>query len=195
MWIILVMNAINWADGIDGLAGGITLITSATILILSLRPEVNQPFIAILCIIFIGTVLGFLIFNFNPAKIMAGTSGAMFMGFVLAVLAVFSGTKIATALLVLAIPIIDSLWVIGERFRNHKSIFKPDRNHLHYKLIKLGWSERKIVLSYWAITFLIALVALNTRAFGKGIVLVITAIIMIFILIIVNRKISALNKI
>ena len=103
-WLVLLMNAVNWADGIDGLSGGITFITVTTIFFLSFRSEVNQPPIAIMCAILMGTILGFLMFNFYPSKIIAGTTGAMFMGFSLGVLAVFAGTKIATSLLVLAIP-------------------------------------------------------------------------------------------
>jgi UDP-N-acetylmuramyl pentapeptide phosphotransferase/UDP-N-acetylglucosamine-1-phosphate transferase len=193
-WVVMVINAINWADGVDGLSGGITLIASAVILILSLRPEVNQPPIAILSAILFGTVGAFLVFNFNPSRILAGTSGAMFMGFSLAVLAIFSGTKIATALLVLTIPIIDSFWVIGERIKKRVSIFKPDRNHLHYKLMELGWSQKKIAFSYWGITFVIAVIALNTRAIGKGITLITAVLMMIFILLLINKKLAKLNR-
>ncbi len=193
-WLILVMNSINWADGIDGLSGGISFITVATIFFLSFHSEVNQPPIAIACAILMGTILGFLTFNFYPSKILAGTTGAMFMGFSLAVLAIFAGTKIATSLLVLAVPVIDSLWVVGERIRNKKSVFVPDRNHLHYKLMELGWSQRKIVLVYWVFTAVVATVALNTRMIGKGITLFLVAIIMIVATLAINKKISDLNK-
>lgn len=193
-WIILIVNAVNWIDGIDGLSSGIAFIAAVSMFILSLRPEVNQPPVAILCVILAGVILSFWIFNFYPSKILAGTSGAMFMGFSLAVLAIFSGTKIATALLILVIPIIDFLWVIGERLKNKKSIFKPDKKHLHYKLMELGWSQKKIALSYWAITAAIAAVALNVRAIGKSITLIIAAIIMVSVLIGINKKISILSK-
>lgn len=189
-WIILVMNAVNWADGIDGMASGVIFIAAVTIFILSFRPEVNQPPIAIMCAILMGTSLGFLIFNFNPSLIIAGTAGSMFMGYSLAVMSIFAGTKIATALLVLSVPIIDFAWVIWERFKAGKSIFLPDKNHLHYKLMELGWSQKKIVWSYWAVTALIAVVALNTRVIGKSITLLVVAAIMVTILIVVNKKIS-----
>jgi len=192
-WIVLVINAINWSDGIDGMASGITFISAVTIFVLTFRPEVNQPPIAIMCAILMGTTLGFLVFNFNPSMIIAGTAGAMFMGFSLAVMSIFSGTKVATALLVLSVPIVDFLWVIGERLRNQKSIFLPDKNHLHYKLMELGWSQRRIVISYWSVTAIIAAVALNTRAIGKGVALFVVAAIMIGVLIFVNKKISRLK--
>ncbi len=193
-WLILLMNSINWLDGIDGLSGGITFITAITIFFLSFRLEVNQPPIAIMCAILMGTILGFLVFNFYPSKILAGTTGAMFMGFSLAILAIFAGTKIATSLLVLAIPVVDFFWVIGERIRNKKSIFIPDRNHLHYKLMELGWSQRKIVLSYWIVTGIIAGVALNTRAIGKGVTLFLVVIIIMGVILVINKKISKLGN-
>jgi UDP-GlcNAc:undecaprenyl-phosphate GlcNAc-1-phosphate transferase len=189
-WILTVMNAINWSDGIDGMAGGISFISAMTIFSLSLHPDVNQPAMAIVSIVLAGTILAFLIFNFYPARILAGTSGAIFMGFSLAVLAIFAGTKIATALLVLSMPIIDFLWVIGERIKNHKSIFQPDRNHLHYKLMEIGWSQKKIVFVYWTVTLLVAIVALNTKAIGKGITLFIAVIVMVSALMIINKKID-----
>lgn len=193
-WLIIIMNSINWADGIDGLSGGIAFIAVATIFSLSFHSEVNQPPIAILCAILMGVILGFLLFNFHPSKIIAGTTGAMFMGFSLGILAIFAGTKIATSLLVMAIPIIDFFWVIIERFKNKKSIFIPDRNHLHYKLMELGWSQRKIVLVYWVVAGFIAFVALNTRAIGKGITLFLVIIIMFFSILIINKKILRIKN-
>lgn len=193
-WIVLVINAINWSDGIDGLSGGITFITAMTIFFLSFRPEVYQPPIAIMCAILMGVILGFLIFNFYPSQILAGTVGSMFMGFSLAVLAIFAGTKIATALLVLSIPIIDFLWVITERIRSGKSIFKSDRNHLHYKLMELGWSQRKVVLVYWLITATISFIALNTRIIGKGVTMLVVVVSMIIILLMINKKIASLKE-
>lgn len=192
-WIALIMNAINWIDGVDGVSSGITFIAAITIFFLSLKPEVNQPPVAIISLALSGAILGFLIFNFHPSKILAGTSGAMFMGFSLAILSIFSGTKIATALLVLAIPIIDFLWVIFERLRKKKSIFRPDKNHLHFKLLELGWSQRKIAAVYLGTTLLISFVALNTRAVGKGITLFFAVSIMLLALWFVEKKTAEKN--
>lgn len=189
-WIVMMINAMNWLDGIDGLSGGISLIGALTIFFLSLYPEVNQPPVAILSLILAGTILGFLIFNFYPSAILAGTSGSMFMGFALAVLAIFAGTKIATAILVMALPIIDFLWVIGERARKKKSIFEADRSHLHHKLLELGWSQKKITLYYYAVTVLISIVALNTRVIGKSITLAVAVLIMVGALAFVERKLK-----
>lgn len=188
VWTVLMMNSMNWLDGIDGLSGGVTFIGAMTIFFLSLKPEVNQPPMAIMAIILAGTALGFIIFNFNPSKILAGTSGSMFMGFMLAVLAIFAGTKIATSILVMSIPVVDFLWVIGKRIAEKKSIFRPDKSHLHYKLLSLGWSQKKAAIYFYAVTFLISTVALNTRAIGKIVTLTMTAIIMTFFLISISRK-------
>ncbi|MDR3559741.1 MAG: MraY family glycosyltransferase [Candidatus Pacebacteria bacterium] len=188
LWILVVINALNWSDGIDGMAGSVTLITAATIFFLSLAPEVNQPPVAIISAILGGVALAFLVFNFYPSKVLAGTSGSMFMGFSLAVLAIFAGTKIATAILVLIIPIIDFLWVIAQRLRHGQSIFRPDKNHLHHKLMQLGWSQRKITLVYTAITALMAALALNTRAVGKGVTLLLVAIASVAVFVFINKK-------
>lgn len=193
-WIILMINSMNWIDGIDGLSGGITFIGAVTMFFLSLKPEVNQPPMAIIAMILAGTAMGFLIFNFNPAFVLAGTSGSMFMGFSLAVMAVFSGTKIATAVLVMAIPLIDFIWVIGERLRQGRSIFKPDKNHLHHKLLELGWSQWKIALYFYTITIGVAVIALNTQAIGKVVSLVGIVAIMVVALVIVDRKMGVKNK-
>lgn len=193
-WSIMVINAINWLDGIDGLSGGVAIISALAILFLSLKGEVNQPPVAIICSIFIGSVLAFLVLNFNPARIFAGTSGSNFMGFVIAALAVFSGTKIATAILVMIIPITDFVWVIGERIRYKRSIFIPDNNHLHHKLLELGWSQRKITSWYWAVTLAAGIIALNTRAIGKGVTIVGAAVIIVAVLVVVNKKIADQKK-
>jgi UDP-GlcNAc:undecaprenyl-phosphate GlcNAc-1-phosphate transferase len=194
-WIILMINSMNWLDGIDGLSGGITFIGAVTIFFLSLKPEVNQPPMAILSLIVAGLALSFLVFNFHPSRVMAGTSGSMFMGFILAILAIFAGTKIATSILVMAIPVMDCIWVIGMRIKNKKSIFKPDNIHLHYKLLELGWSQKKIALCFYSVTVLISIVALNTRFIGKTITLLTVAVIMTVFLLTINSKISDKAKI
>ena len=193
-WVILLTNVMNWLDGIDGLSGGLSFITSITIFFLSLRPEVNQPPVAIITAIFAGSVLGFLIFNFNPSKAMAGTSGSMFMGFGLAIISIFAGTKIATALLVLLVPIIDCLWVIMERIKSGKSVFLPDKKHFHYRLMDLGWSQRKINMIFYAMAIVISIVALHTRALGKGIAMLVVMIVAAGVFICVQRKLKLRNQ-
>ncbi|MDP3957035.1 MAG: MraY family glycosyltransferase [bacterium] len=188
VWIFLVMNAMNWLDGVDGLCGGVTFITLVTIFFLSLKPEVFQPPIAILSVIGAGAVAGFLLFNVYPARILAGTVGSMFLGFLVATLAVIAGTKIATALLVLSLPIADAFFVIWQRLREGVSIFQPDKRHLHYKLMELGWSERHIAWFFFGVTALIALIALNTQALGKFLALLLILGVLFSLLFFVDYK-------
>jgi UDP-GlcNAc:undecaprenyl-phosphate/decaprenyl-phosphate GlcNAc-1-phosphate transferase len=194
VWFVLIINSMNWLDGIDGLSSGVALIATAAIFILALRPEVNQPPVGIITIALFGSILGFFIFNFHPAKIIAGTAGATFMGFILASISIFAGAKIATALLVLVIPIIDSVWVIWERLHSGYSIFLSDRRHLHYKLIEAGWSQEKIVAAYYLITAATAIIALNTRTLGKIITFLLVTILVVAFIIYINRKIKNMNQ-
>ncbi|KKQ53615.1 MAG: Glycosyl transferase [Parcubacteria group bacterium GW2011_GWD2_38_11] len=195
VWVVFLMNAMNWVDGIDGVSGGVTFIGALTIFFLSLRPEVNQPPVGIIAAVLIGSLVAFILFNFHPAKILAGTSGSMFMGFILAVLAIFAGAKIATTLLMLAIPIIDALWVIGERFSAGDSIFSADKRHLHFKLLELGWSPRKICLFYYGVTALVAVIALNTNALGKAVAFMLISVFMTGVFFAIRRKITLLKKV
>ncbi len=181
VWIGIIMNAINWCDGIDGLVGGIVFIAAITLFIISLQPHVAQPPIAIISIAFAGSVMGFLIFNLPPARIFAGSSGSFFMGFIIALIAIGAGAKIGATLLVLAVPLIDALWVVMERFRNGNSIFQGDKKHLHHRLLERGWSTWSILALYYAITILCAIVAIVTHDIGKFIALsIFCGIILIF---------------
>lgn len=190
-WVLLVMNAMNWLDGLDGLCGGVSLITFVTIFFLSLKPEVYQPPMAILSVIGIGVVLGFLFFNVYPARILAGTVGSMFLGFLVATLAVIAGTKIATAFLVLSLPILDACFVLWQRLREGDSLFRPDKRHLHYRLLALGWSERQIAAFFYSITAVIAVIALNTQAMGKLVALFLVLGIIFSLLLLVHQSTRA----
>lgn len=192
-WLLLVMNSMNWLDGLDGLSGGVAAVTLATIFFLSLKPEVNQPPIAILSAIGMGATLGFLLFNAYPARIVAGTAGSMFLGFLITALSVVAGTKIATALLVLALPVADALWVIGERFRAGVSVFRADERHLHYRLRKLGWSEGRIAATFFSVTLAIAPIALFTRSVGKLIAFAAVSAAIFSFLFFVGRKVKRLE--
>ncbi len=171
-WFLSVMNSINWIDGINGLSGLVGMLGGVSLLCISLTRDVNQPAIAILAIIFIGAVLGFWWNNFPKGNIEAGTSGSYAMGFFLAVTAIMAGTKIATALIVLVIPLIDAVHVIYERWRNKLPVTKRDKRHLHYKLREIGWSDSKIVLVYFlfiSITLFLSFL-FETRNFKIGLV-------------------------
>lgn len=146
-WIVGMMNAVNWADGLDGLAGSITLI-AAIILFLHtfFRPSGDPQFtISLLAIALAGAIVGFLPWNWHPARIIMGDTGAMFLGFALATISVVGGAKIATALLALGVPILDTAWVIIYRVINGRSPLNADRGHLHHRLLDAGLSQTQIV--------------------------------------------------
>ena len=191
VWFLVVMNAMNWLDGLDGLAGGVSLLGLLTITLIALRPEVNQPPVAILALVGAGATLAFLLFNFYPARILLGTTGSLFLGFLIALLAIISGTKIATALMILSLPIADALWVIVDRIRHKRSIFQADQSHLHYRLRDLGWSERRISWFFYCATALISILALSTTLTSKFVALVLIGLVIGGILFFVAWKSKA----
>ena len=150
-WLTGIINAVNWMDGSDGLLSIAGIFSLLTVFLVSLRPEVNQPAFTLVSLIAIGSLAGFLVFNFPKSKIEAGTSGSYFTGFLLASLAIAAGTKISTTMIILILPVIDFIWVIWERLRSKSSVFERDnfRRHLHYKLSEKGLSSRQILLSYF----------------------------------------------
>jgi UDP-GlcNAc:undecaprenyl-phosphate GlcNAc-1-phosphate transferase len=159
-WIIGMINSINWIDGLDGLSSGVALIAAVTLGLISLTTQVGQPLIAVLCFALAGALLGFLRWNFHPATIFAGTSGVQFVGYTLAVLSVLGTAKVAVALLVLGVPIIDTFWIIVRRISQGRSPFTPDRSHIHHRLLDLGLSHRQTVLAIYAICIALAVLAL-----------------------------------
>ncbi len=173
LWIVGLMNVVNWLDGIDGLAGGVGVIGFLTLFLLSLTLFVNQPHIALISIVLVGCYLGFLKFNWYPSKIFLGTYGSMFLGYMLAVLSLISGGKIATSALVLAFPIIDAIVVISQRVWNKQSIFEADNRHFHHKLLQAGLSQRISVVIMYVISMIFGISALTLETRGKLIVFVV----------------------
>jgi UDP-GlcNAc:undecaprenyl-phosphate GlcNAc-1-phosphate transferase len=164
LWIVGMINSINFIDGLDGLSSGISLIAAVTLGILSLTPAVGLPLVAILCFVLAGALLGFLRWNFHPAIVFQGTAGVMFLGYTLAVLSIIGTTKVAVALLVLGVPIIDSFWVIVRRIARGRSPFSPDRGHIHHRLLDLGLSHRNTVLLIYGICATLGVMSLVVSA-------------------------------
>lgn len=160
VWVVGMINSINFIDGLDGLSSGIGLIAAVTLGLLSLSDQLRQPFVALLCFVLAGALLGFLRWNFHPAVIFQGTSGVMFLGTTLAVLAILGTAKVVVALLVLSVPIIDTFWVIVRRLSRGRSPFSPDRGHIHHRLLDLGLSHRSTVLLIYAICATLGVVSL-----------------------------------
>lgn len=159
LWIMGSMYTTKILDGIDGLVSGIGVIGSVIIFLLTLRPEVDQPAVALISLTVAGACAGFLLFNWHPASIFLGESGSLFIGFMLGALSIISGGKIATALLILGLPILDLAWVIFQRrFITHTSPFRTaDRSHLHFRLLDAGLSVRQTVGLLYGVTLLFGL--------------------------------------
>jgi UDP-GlcNAc:undecaprenyl-phosphate GlcNAc-1-phosphate transferase len=166
VWIVGMINSINFIDGLDGLSSGIGLIAAVALGLISLTTTVGQPFIALFCFTLAGALLGFLRWNFHPAVVFAGTSGTMFLGYTLAVLSVLGTAKVAVALLVLGVPIIDTFWIIVRRLVTGRTPFSPDRGHLHHRLLDLGLTHTQAVLLIYAIC--VGLAALSLLLSGTG---------------------------
>jgi UDP-GlcNAc:undecaprenyl-phosphate GlcNAc-1-phosphate transferase len=155
-----MINSLNFIDGLDGLSTGIAVIAAVALGVISLGVGVVQPFVAMLCFVLAGALLGFLRWNFHPATIFQGTAGVMFMGYVLAVLSILGFAKVVVAMLVLAVPIIDTFWVIVRRVSTGRSPFSPDRGHIHHRLLDVGLSHRATVLLIYAICAMLGLLSL-----------------------------------
>lgn len=143
-WIAGMINTVNWLDGLDGLASGITAIACAVLAAHMYRE--GQYSVALLPLALLGSTLGFLPYNFHPARIFMGSSGSFFLGFALGTLSIISGAKMATMLLVMGIPIMDVAWQIVNRLRRGTASWQADLGHLHYRLLECGLSQRQIVL-------------------------------------------------
>ncbi len=172
-WMVGMMNTVNWIDGSDGLAGGVVAITGVFIAIISWRME--QDTIAILSAVFTGAVLGFLPHNWNPAKILMGDSGSHFLGLGLAVLSIIGGAKVALALMVMGIPIVNIAVVIINRIRQGRRPWQYDSTHLHDRLRIAGFNPRQICYVFYVLTTIFGILALYLFHFYKliGIALVV----------------------
>lgn len=187
-WIVGMTNTVNWLDGIDGLAGGVVAIAGGVLFLHAFFVQ-GQYSIALLALALVGAVLGFLPFNFLPAKIFMGSTGAVVLGFVLGVLSIIGSARVAFALLVLGIPILDVAWQIVSRLRAHKSPFSADRGHLHHRLLALGLSQRAIVILYYAFTAIFgALALLLPSGLYKLIALIIIGVGALLVLIRIRRQ-------
>lgn len=177
LWLMVVMYTTKFLDGLDGLATSVTSISSLMVLLLSLTVAYFQPDVALLAAIVLGAQLGFLFWNFHPASIFLGEGGSTLVGYLVGMLAVISGGKLATALLVLGVPLLDVMWIILRRFRQggFKQIFVGDRKHLHHRLLDRGWSQTQIVLFYIFISGMFGVSTLFLQSKEKVIILFLLA--------------------
>jgi len=164
IWVVGLTNALNWVDGLDGLAAGITSIACVSLLIIGWRG--GELVSAVILIALLGATLGFLKYNFYPAKVFMGDTGSNFLGFVLANVAIMGSLKSAAVLslmipiLILGVPIFDTLFSVWRRIHLSKSPITPDTDHFHYRLIKLGLTHRQAVLVIYSISGVLSLCAI-----------------------------------
>lgn len=165
IFIVAIINCINLIDGLDGLSSGIASIYFLTIGVIAMLLNNSNGLDIILTFIMLGSTLGFLVHNFNPAKIFMGDSGSMFLGYIIAVIALLGFknitlTSFLVPMLLLAIPIMDTLFAILRRLINHKPLGESDKNHLHHQLLKLRLSQRKTVLIIYLVDILFAIASI-----------------------------------
>jgi len=167
LWIVAIMNMVNFLDGLDGLAAGVSGIAGLTFSVIAL--SLAKPDAAILSAIVFGACVGFLRHNFYPARIFMGDSGALLLGFVLATIAIQGLLKTAATvalffpLLVLAVPIVDTTFVVMRRLKHGERVFEGDQAHLHHRFLRRGFSQRRAAVTIWAWCLSLAAAALATR--------------------------------
>jgi UDP-GlcNAc:undecaprenyl-phosphate/decaprenyl-phosphate GlcNAc-1-phosphate transferase len=182
LWLMGMMFTTKLLDGLDGLVSGITTIAAFVIFALSLTDKTFQPDVALLAIILAGASLGFLFWNRYPAKIFLGEGGSIWVGFMLGVLAIISGGKIATALLIMGVPILDVGWVIVRRVVfEKKSPAIGDAKHLHFRLLTAGLSHSTSVLLLWGLAAAFGVASLFFQTQGKVYLLLLLFFVMILL--------------
>jgi UDP-GlcNAc:undecaprenyl-phosphate GlcNAc-1-phosphate transferase len=170
VWIVWCMNMLNWSKGVDGQLPGIVVIAALVIGILSLRfsADPSQWQVTQLAAITAGSFLGLLIWNVYPQRMMPGYGAGSLAGFLLALLSILSGAKLATLLLVLGVPMIDAVYVMLRRMLHGRSPIWGDRSHLHHALLDLGWGKRRVAAFYWLVTLLLGTIALQLNPEQKA---------------------------
>lgn len=163
-WVVGLTNTVNLIDGLDGLAAGVSTIASATILLVALQQ--GDLLVTVLTAALAGSAFGFLHYNFNPAKIFMGDTGSMFLGYMLAGISIIGAVKSAATIalivpiLALGLPILDTTFAIVRRYMSGVPIFKPDKGHLHHRLLDLGFTQKQAVLLMYVISGMLGLSAI-----------------------------------
>ena len=193
IWIVWVMNMLNWSKGVDGQMPGVVAISALVIGLLSLRFGFDSLSIlsAKLSFIIAGAALGFLIFNFYPARIFPGY-GATAIYLLLAAVSMLSSAKLATAILVMGVPMIDGAFTISRRIITGRSPFWHDNKHLHHILLRFGFTQRSIALFYWTISAILGSLSLLLESRGKLFALIMVGIVvgggLLFLHITINKN-------
>ena len=184
-WICGITNTVNLIDGLDGLAAGVSLISAVSLMCIALK--MNHVAVAIIAAAVGGSCLGFLPYNFNPAKIFMGDTGALYLGFMLSYISIQGVMKYATTLmifvpvLVLGVPVFDTAFAMIRRYISGKKIFDADKGHLHHRLLALGLTQRQTVLILYAISLIFGILANVISDFDPVIGIIISLLIIILI--------------
>lgn len=179
VWLLGMMYTTKLLDGVDGLVSGLGVISGVIIFLFTTTTKYYQPDVGLMALIFAAACLGFLLFNFYPAKIFLGESGSLLIGYIIGILAIISGGKIAIALLIMGIPVLDVAWTILRRLLKKQNPFTmPDSLHLHHRLLAAGLSQRQTVWLYYFLASAFGLAALFLQSRGKLMALGILAVIM-----------------
>lgn len=195
LWIVGISNAVNFIDGIDGLAGSVITINSITLGIIAVAMTPSNPISALIAFILAGSMLAFLTYNFNPAKIFMGDSGALFSGFLLATLSI-TGVMKAAALaiilpfVVLAVPIIDITYASLRRISKGKSPFVADSEHIHHKLLKAGFTQNMTVAALTAVAIVAGAIASFSVGSIKHYLIYILALVLIMFILSLSKLLT-----
>lgn len=183
VWFVAMMNAINWVDGIDGLAPTVTLVASIVLFLHTYFWPRNDPqfTISVLPLVLGAALVGFLPFNWFPAKITLGDAGSNFVGLTIAAISIVGGAKLATALLVLGLPLFDLLWVTVARAARGQPVSTGDKSHLHHRLLARGWSVGRIVGFVGGVSLFFGVLSLllPTKEAKLGAMLVLAAVLLL----------------
>ena len=187
IWIVGITNAINLIDGLDGLAGGVVFFAGVTNFVVAYLT--GSTFVATIMAATTGAVLGFLFFNFNPARIFMGDSGSYFLGFVLGAISLGgSSQKASTAvsllvpILALGLPIVDTLFSMLRRILERRSVFSPDRGHIHHRLLEMGFTHRRAVLVLYGVSIVFTVAAVGVslnRSWSVGVAILAASVVLI----------------
>lgn len=188
IWLLGMMYTTKLLDGVDGLVSGMGVVGGIIIFLFTLTTRYYQPDIALAALLLAGCSAGFLIINWHPAKIFLGEGGSLLLGYIMGVLAIISGSKIAIALLIMGIPILDVAWTILRRLRQGQNPLRfSDRRHLHHRLLSLGLSQRQTVLVFYGLAAVFGLSGLFLQSRGKLGALAALAALMLLIVIVIDR--------
>jgi UDP-GlcNAc:undecaprenyl-phosphate/decaprenyl-phosphate GlcNAc-1-phosphate transferase len=173
VWLLVMMNAINWLDGVPGMVSGMSTVMCGVILVLTLQGfhEIDQTSLGVMAATIGGATLVFWFFDFFGPRTLMGDSGTMFLGLILGALAIYGGAKFATAIIVLAFPVFDFFWTIGRRLYNRRSPFSGDLEHFHHELLAAGMNSKQVSVFFYVTAVVFGGATLYLGSVGKLLVL------------------------